>query len=135
MRLMDIFATNEDYGYIYFVQMENTGPIKIGFTKNIKGRMESLQTASPYPLTLRHHFFATRKNENDLHKRFRKDILRGEWFISSKALKKEIAEDIEYDKSLIYRDPVTHDRLMMNKRQWLSLVRYRAKKRREQEEQ
>ena len=49
MRLLDLFAKEEDYGYVYFIQMENTGPIKIGFSKNIKSRMENLQTASPYP--------------------------------------------------------------------------------------
>ena len=39
-------------GYIYFIQMDYIGPIKIGIAKDLKTRLNHLQSANPYPLRL-----------------------------------------------------------------------------------
>jgi len=129
MRMMDLFAEEKDYGNIYFVQMENTGPIKSGFSKNIINRMSDLKVASPYPLKMVHSYRGTRKDEQLLHSIFRKDSLRGEWFLPSKRVIKFIKESVETEKDRIYRDPTTHERQLMTKTQWLSLVRWRKNER------
>ena len=73
---------------IYFIQSGKNGPIKIGYTTdNPKGRIRSLQVGNHKQLYL----LATRKGElNDerkIHRMFRRDKLRGEWFESSHDLK------------------------------------------------
>ncbi len=67
---------------IYAVQAGTNGPIKIGFAKDIKSRMASIQTGCPDRLTL----LGTCEVEDDslvekyLHKLNSAFHLRGEWF-------------------------------------------------------
>ena len=69
--------------FVYFVQQDKVGPVKIGITKNnIIKRIESLQTASPLLLRLVSYIRDPYPEtiENDLHYQFRKHRLKGEWF-------------------------------------------------------
>lgn len=77
-------------GFVYFVQMDRIGPIKIGFTKNIEKRLISLQTASPYPLRLLCHYGADETHEKEWHSEFDRLRLEGEWFLPHPKLLKEI---------------------------------------------
>jgi hypothetical protein len=69
-------------GLVYFIHMENNMKVfKIGYTTNLKKRLESLQIAHPYPLQV----YATienvsRQKETALHQLFKKQHVRGEWF-------------------------------------------------------
>lgn len=73
--------------FVYFIQdgKGKGGYIKIGKAKNIKNRLESLQIGNPRKLTL---MAAIRcktckealKIEKELHHRFRKHHIRGEWY-------------------------------------------------------
>lgn len=77
---------------VYFIQMGEDGPIKIGYARDPKRRMYELRTASPYPLHLIGTITpATRADEIALHRRFGRDRLEGEWFSPSPALM-EIAQ-------------------------------------------
>ena len=71
--------------YVYFIQAEGGGPIKIGYSNNPKVRISRLQTASPQKfLLLDYALFETeelgRKFERLLHERYAVHRLQGEWF-------------------------------------------------------
>lgn len=67
--------------HVYFIQMGDGGPIKIGLSANVQQRLDVFQLSAPYPLTL----LAVVRNgrdrlERELHARFASARLRGEWF-------------------------------------------------------
>ena len=68
-------------GYVYFVQMDKIGPIKIGFTKNINRRIGALQNAIPYQLNILCFFPGNEEQEGELHFAFDKVRMKGEWFL------------------------------------------------------
>jgi hypothetical protein len=83
--------------FVYFVQAGARGPIKIGFTWNVKRRMDALQTGCPRKLIL----LGTIECENaqdreaELHRRFADlRIDRSEWFRWSPALADAIATEV-----------------------------------------
>jgi hypothetical protein len=66
---------------VYFIGSTELGAVKIGAAKNPHKRLESLQTSSPYELTL----YLVIQNANEikekqLHELFKEDRLKGEWF-------------------------------------------------------
>ena len=74
--------------YIYFIQAGYTGPIKIGYARNVEKRRDTMQTGNhmelkllaklgPYSDTQARHF------ERTLHKKFKRKHIRGEWFDKS----------------------------------------------------
>ena len=67
-------------GFIYFIQAESGGPIKIGYTKDIKARLSSIQTGHPDTLILLGAFPGNPNDEHNLHKEFKTYHVRGEWF-------------------------------------------------------
>jgi len=64
---------------VYFIQAES-GPIKIGFTTDVRGRMAALQTATAEELTLVGIMPGDEQEEAALHARFGSSRIRGEWF-------------------------------------------------------
>lgn len=68
-------------GYIYFIQMENVGAIKIGITRDVNRRLIALQTSSPYPLHILCFFPGNEEMERELHIAFDDLRLSGEWFL------------------------------------------------------
>lgn len=77
-------------GYIYFAQMDHIGPIKIGYTKNVKKRLASLQTGSPYKLSILCIMPGTESFENIIHVGLDEIRLEGEWFLPHPFLLHEI---------------------------------------------
>jgi hypothetical protein len=77
-------------GYLYFIQIEHMGPIKIGFSKNIKRRMTHLQTAMPYDLNLIYFSPSAVCDEEEYHRALRGDNMRGEWFWPTKKVLRSI---------------------------------------------
>ena len=75
--------------YVYVIQGSRINPTqsnyKIGITKNIKERLESLQTSSPEKLEIlfKHPTTEAREIEKSLHNAFKRYRIRenGEWFI------------------------------------------------------
>lgn len=67
-------------GFVYFVQADNGGPIKIGFSESPKDRLAALQVNTPSKLRLLAVIEGTNENESALHKRFQKHKIQGEWF-------------------------------------------------------
>ena len=76
--------TSPGYGivqdYIYFVQGESGGAIKIGTTLNPVTRMQSLQTGFPEELKLLAVIPGDAERERKIHEYFGKFRLKGEWF-------------------------------------------------------
>lgn len=69
-------------GYVYFVQCEGGGPVKIGATRNLEQRLLALQTGCPFPLRLLSALPTADPlgYERHLHRRFARHRLDGEWF-------------------------------------------------------
>jgi hypothetical protein len=70
--------------FVYFVEEEGTGRIKIGVTKNIIGRLRQLQThtSSELKLLVQVEVPDAFKIERCLHTTFSNLKVRGEWFSS-----------------------------------------------------
>lgn len=66
--------------YVYFIQAQEGGPVKIGWTVNPHKRLKALQAASPYKLVIRYTLRGTQQLEHYLHERFASSRLEGEWF-------------------------------------------------------
>ena len=79
-------------GRVYFIQAGDDGPIKIGWAIDPWDRMATLQTGNPQTLHLRRWVTGTRSMERYLHRQFRADRIRGEWFAPSKELVRFINE-------------------------------------------
>lgn len=68
-------------GWIYFVQAGGLDrPIKIGFATNVQKRLAQLQQGSPEILTLIAKMEGTQREEYRIHKLFREEHIRAEWF-------------------------------------------------------
>lgn len=84
---------------IYFIQTLNPmldidkGPIKIGFTDDIKSRVQQCQVGNPYLIRTLGTMFGFVKEERELHVRFCSSYLRGEWFNYSDELRDYIKEN------------------------------------------
>lgn len=65
---------------VYFIQQGETGAIKIGFSRNVKGRLVSLQASHSEPLRLLAEAPGGRRQESGLHERFHTARISGEWF-------------------------------------------------------
>lgn len=68
----------------YFIQAVDSGHIKIGRSENPEGRMKDIQTSNHENLKL----LAVADNdiEAELHEKFSRSRIRGEWFTPSKDL-------------------------------------------------
>ena len=66
--------------YVYFVQAEEGGLIKIGITKNPHMRLSTMQTNCPVLLQTLRVIPAHTPVEKTLHRLFRNQRVRGEWF-------------------------------------------------------
>ena len=65
---------------VYFIQRGGDGPVKIGFSKNPKGRLSSLQTGIPERLHLLGIVDGGKAEEQRLHRYFAAYGIQGEWF-------------------------------------------------------
>ena len=72
--------------YVYFIRLGDDGPIKIGYTKNIKRRLITIQVDNPLLVRLIAVMVGGRKEEYQLHRIYSKYRLYGEWFEPSSEL-------------------------------------------------
>ena len=78
--------------FVYFVYNPSTGEVKIGQTKNVKARLQSLQTEEGVPLILLGVEEDVVPLEKRLHRKFKKFNTRGEWFKVEGALAKYLSQ-------------------------------------------
>lgn len=96
-------------GYIYFVQMDRIGPIKIGIAKDIGKRLFGLQTGSPYPLRLLCFFPGNEEMEEEIHISFDFIRLEGEWFLPHPKLLKLVEERERLNRRSGFVEPNPED--------------------------
>jgi hypothetical protein len=70
--------------YVYCVECNETGVIKIGVSNNPRSRLETIQTHYPYYLSIsfviKHRSLTAYKLEKQIHEELKGYKLRGEWF-------------------------------------------------------
>lgn len=66
--------------FVYVLQGDQGGPIKVGVTTDVLGRIAGLQTGYPYELQLLHVVPGAHDLEAEFHRRLADAKLRGEWF-------------------------------------------------------
>ena len=86
---------------IYFIEAKEVGRVKIGWTNNLKGRLEALQTASPCRLEITLLLSGDMKRERELHEQFKEHRLHGEWFNVSLAITAFIEANKPFSMSYI----------------------------------
>ena len=67
-------------GWLYVVETDPEGPVKIGWTKNLTRRMEAYATHSPFRPRLLACWPGSRDDETLLHHRCAGFRIRGEWY-------------------------------------------------------
>lgn len=82
----------QEIGFVYFIQTSGSKRIKIGYSKNPKSRLGDLQCSCPDELVVLALLRSHRDDESDLHARFEKYWVRGEWFEPGPELLSYIAE-------------------------------------------
>ena len=67
--------------FVYFIQWEEDGPVKIGVATDLDDRLNMLQVACPYKLKVI-GFIANADHvlEKQIHKKLKAYHIRGEWF-------------------------------------------------------
>jgi Meiotically Up-regulated Gene 113 (MUG113) protein len=71
---------------IYFIESEDPVLVKIGYARDVNGRLCNLKVASPCKLRLIGAMDGDRCQEAALHRRFEDEWVRGEWFAPSPRL-------------------------------------------------
>lgn len=85
-------------GYIYFIQGQCGGAIKIGYSLSPSARLRTLQTGYPDTLRILLLIPGNESTEQMLHRQFEEMRLKGEWFRPDKRLTDKIKElKIKYD--------------------------------------
>jgi len=128
MKVIDVCGIFEK-GYVYFMRAGYFGPIKIGFTKNVKKRVRNLQTACPEKLNILCVLKTNKKTEEAYHRMYNDVNINGEWFHPTKKLLKEIDTMAKAEMKYIHFDPeITDQWCGMNEIQWESWMRYKEKR-------
>jgi len=78
--------------WIYFIQIGEEGPIKIGKSLSPYERLDCLQQASPWQLQLVAAREGPAELEKEYHQKFHDLRMKGEWFESADSLMEEIAK-------------------------------------------
>lgn len=82
----------EEEGYVYFIQQGESGPYKIGWSKDVERRLGELQVANPFPLHIRAVLEGTRMLESETHARFKSASMAGEWFENTDEIRAFLAQ-------------------------------------------
>lgn len=81
--------------YVYFMRCESPDlQVKIGYAKDLAGRLSGVRTSNPYPVRVLTYFWTENfaSVEKQLHDRFAQHRIRREWFCSTPDIEKLIAD-------------------------------------------
>lgn len=92
-----VFRDNADIACVYFVE-DATGAVKIGYSASIKNRLASLRTGSANALRVLLLLRGGRELEAELHRKFARQRLSGEWFRKDENLRDFIENPIGYQR-------------------------------------
>lgn len=85
-------------GKIYFVALKNTNYMKIGFSRNLKSRLQGLQNGLPEDIVVVCEFEGNMLFEKLLHKQFKKYCTRGEWYVDSDGVINQYVDTVKVQK-------------------------------------
>lgn len=91
---------------VYFIQMGEGGPIKVGVAGNVNKRRAAIQTHCPYHCTVLASFKGGFKEETEVHRVFADLRLNGEWF----ECQPELLAFIEQIKERTNEEPASKER-------------------------
>jgi hypothetical protein len=80
-------ASGRILGFVYFVQADGRGPVKIGYASTLKDRLNGLSTAHHGTLKVLAAMRGTVLEEREMHKRFAHLRIKGEWFKMARELR------------------------------------------------
>jgi hypothetical protein len=86
----DFMRPTPDGPSIYFIS-DGTDLVKIGYSRNVDKRVQTLATGSPRPLRVLLTIPGTRSDEGAFHEMFKAEHMRGEWFRMSGRIERFIA--------------------------------------------
>lgn len=66
--------------WIYFIQANTGGPVKVGYARSVNRRLNALQGASPARLLVVAQIPGAMADEKRLHAKLQPERVRGEWF-------------------------------------------------------
>lgn len=75
---------------VYFIGAAS-GPVKIGFSGNVRNRLSKLQIGHPYRLRILAYIDGTKESEREYHHLFSDQRIRGEWYQRTPDIIAEIA--------------------------------------------
>ena len=85
-------------GFIYFIQANGAGPIKIGFTAgNPCRRMVKIQSDCPWPVSLLGAVPGSLDDEAAFHARLSDHVTQGEWFAANDTVLAEVRAALASD--------------------------------------
>jgi hypothetical protein len=84
------FRANRDMGRVYAVGFQRY--VKIGFTTHVASRVSALQTGVPVKLAVYRTLAAHHSYERELHRRFAKHRMEGEWFFMGPEIRRWLKE-------------------------------------------
>lgn len=87
--------TRED-GWLYFIQEEGGGPIKVGFANDVQMRLKQLQTGNPRQLVLLVAMPGHSELEACIHRCWERYRIRGEWFADCEEIQQAIRHEKQY---------------------------------------
>lgn len=79
---------------VYIIQAGWTGPVKIGYARDIASRFSAIQTGNHERLVIRLLMDGARLEEAELHARFAPLRLHGEWFVCVPEIERFIREQL-----------------------------------------
>lgn len=94
---------------VYFIEDESTSLIKIGFSIDVRRRIQQLAFSLNRPLILRAAVFGGRPLERRLHRAFHKGRQQGEWFTATTELRTliDVANRVGNDGPEVSTNPRT----------------------------
>jgi hypothetical protein len=97
--------------YVYVIGVRNAGPVKIGVTSNLPGRLSSLQTGYPQKLVVLARLRGDEADEAKAHAMFEDERLEGEWFERSERVR-------QFIDMVQRREPIDRCRELLGANEW-----------------
>lgn len=79
-KMLKKLKNNNFNGYVYFIQCHNSHFMKVGYTKDIKARLQIIQSNNPEKIDILNIIMGTEKLETQIHHQLIKYKIRGEWY-------------------------------------------------------
>jgi hypothetical protein len=118
---------------IYFIQQGKDGPVKIGISWEIKKRLRDISVSSPFNPVVLALIPGNREKEKQLHRKFKKEHLRGEWFKASDRLMEfirtlpnnNISQSVKMDREKLFTPLEMAEYIKLSPNRVMSMARRR----------